>query len=188
MRLFHIKFCYWNFDVMCYKTCVCIEVSRTLSNINIWQIGNVIIPNSYHRHKGCAWFVPDLLRWRVPSCDVWIFPVVNNITSVLQYFPSNYLFSSYWRNNILLFCSPPVHTGEVVCGAELTVLHVHPVLLLGLRLMRKLLIPLLHVILSKDVHPRLSALIQQWDFNQRDSWYYQQRHHCYIQGNQNGQG
>ena len=27
--------CYQKFDVMCYKTCVCIEVSRTLSNINI---------------------------------------------------------------------------------------------------------------------------------------------------------
>ena len=134
-----------------------------------WQIRNNLNPNSYHRHKGCAWFVPDLLRWRVSSCNVWIFPVVNNITSVLQYFPSNFklLVLLTFMLNIVCFSSPPfllhnnkeclfvflppVHTGEVVCGAELTVLHVHPVLLLGLRLVGKL-IPLLHVILSWLYH------------------------------------
>ena len=112
-----------------------------------WQIRNNLNPNSYHRHKGCAWFVPDLLRWRVSSCNVWIFPVVNNITSVLQYFPSTICFLLIEEIMFFYFCSPPVHTGEVVCGAELTVLHVHPVLLLGLRLVGKL-IPLLRVILS----------------------------------------
>ena len=74
-----------------------------------WQIRNNKNPNSYHRHKGCAWFVPDLLRWRVSSCDVWIFPVVNNITSVLQYFPSNVklLVSLTFMLNIFVFLPHP---------------------------------------------------------------------------------
>ena len=153
-----------------------------------WQIRNNKNPNSYHRHKGCAWFVSDLLRWRVSSCNVWIFPVVNNITSVLQYFPSNYLFCSYWRNNILLFlfptcthwrgrlwrwahcsscppCSPPRPSPGGKINNTTTCYSIMIILSLSI-----------------NVHPRFSAFTQQWDFNWRHSWYYQQRHHCYVQG------